>query len=140
MAYTTHGHHMPGTPKGNPPSGKVRCGGPEFCASCSKETVAIVMIGSQIEPEILLGDRNSNYQNRAADLVRKYVMENYLPHTQTLTFEVYVVWFCKTLKNWKALVATTMDDSRYYEVTYNGEKSETYLDAYAKIDNEVIPD
>ena len=24
--------------------------------------------------------------------------------------DVYVVWFCKTLQNWKALVSTTLSD------------------------------
>jgi uncharacterized protein DUF6275 len=49
--------------------------------------------------------------------------------------DVYVVWFAKTLQNWKALVSTTVEDGRYYEITYNGEKDETYLDVYVKADN-----
>ena len=48
---------------------------------------------------------------------------------------IYVVWFCKTLQNWKALLSTTICDGMYYEVTYNGDKKETYLDAYKKWDN-----
>lgn len=54
--------------------------------------------------------------------------------------EVYVVWFSKTLQNWKAMVSTTLPDGMYYEVTYNGDKSETYIDAYKKLDNVCIPD
>lgn len=53
--------------------------------------------------------------------------------------EVYVVWFTKTLQNWKALVSTTLPDGMYYEVTYNGDKKEIYLDAYKKFDNRRIP-
>lgn len=49
--------------------------------------------------------------------------------------DVYVVWFAKTLQNWKALVSTTVEDGRYYEVTYNGDKNETYIDVYEKQDN-----
>ena len=52
-----------------------------------------------------------------------------------VNFGVYVVWFCKTLQNWKALVSTTLPDGRYYEVTFNGDKNEMYLDVYAKVDN-----
>lgn len=143
MAYTSHGHHMPGTPKGNPPSGRKRCGGPEFCAECSVEVVKQVMLGSRIEPEILLGDNSTNYQHQAMGMVRSYVLDhlNYgSASAKDLEFEVYVVWFSKTLQNWKALVATTFHDGRYYEVTYNGDKGETYLDAYVKIDNQVILD
>lgn len=48
---------------------------------------------------------------------------------------VYIVWFCKVLQNWKALVSTTLNDGMYYEVTYNGDKEEYYLDAYKKWQN-----
>lgn len=49
--------------------------------------------------------------------------------------DVYVVWFCKTLQNWKALVSTNVSDGIYYEVTHNGDKNETYVDVYKKWDN-----
>ena len=58
-----------------------------------------------------------------------------------LTMEdVFIVWFSKTLQNWKALVSTTVSDGMYYELTHNGDKDETYLDAYKKWDNKCIPD
>lgn len=49
--------------------------------------------------------------------------------------DVYVVWFCKTLQNWKALVSTNVSDGMYYEITHNGDKDETYVDVYKKWDN-----
>lgn len=52
--------------------------------------------------------------------------------------DVYIVWFSKTLQNWKALMSTTIDDGRYYEATHNGDKAETYLDVYVKETNQVI--
>lgn len=52
--------------------------------------------------------------------------------------DVYVVWFCKTLQNWKAMVSTTVSDGMYYEVTHNGCKNETYLDAYKKWENVTV--
>lgn len=48
---------------------------------------------------------------------------------------VYVVWFCKTLQNWKALVSTNVSDGMYYEITHNGDKDETYVDVYKKWNN-----
>ena len=54
--------------------------------------------------------------------------------------DVYIVWWSKTLQNWKALVSTTISDGMYYEVTYNGDKQETYVDAYKKWKNKRIED
>ena len=54
--------------------------------------------------------------------------------------DVYVVWFSKTLQNWKALVSTNVSDGMYYEVTYNGDKKETYIDAYKKWQNKRVVD
>lgn len=49
--------------------------------------------------------------------------------------DVYVVWYCKTLQNHKALLSTSVSDGMYYEITYNGDKHELYLDAYKKWKN-----
>lgn len=55
-------------------------------------------------------------------------------------FQVYLVWHCFILGNWKSLIATTMDDGMYYEVTYNAAKKEMYVDSYMKVSNIMIPD
>lgn len=49
--------------------------------------------------------------------------------------DVYVVWYCKTLQNQKALLSTPVSDGMYYEFTYNGDKNELYMDAYKKCEN-----
>lgn len=51
---------------------------------------------------------------------------------------VFIVWLCKTLQNNKALLSTTISDGMYYELTYNGDKGELYLDAYKKWENKSI--
>jgi Family of unknown function (DUF6275) len=56
-------------------------------------------------------------------------------HVRFSNDDVYVVWSCKVLQNWKALVSSTLPDGMYYEVTYNGDKQEAYIDAYKKFDN-----
>jgi hypothetical protein len=70
-------------------------------------------------------------------LVANYVMDH-LDKSDDIDFSidnVYVVWLCKILQNNKALLSTTLLDGMYYEVTYNGDKKEFYLDAYKKFEN-----
>lgn len=54
--------------------------------------------------------------------------------------KIRVVWFCKTLQNWKAMIADISDGGMFFEVTYNGNKSEAYIDAYKKFDNVYVKD
>lgn len=54
---------------------------------------------------------------------------------EVLAEEMYIVWFCKTLQNWKALVSTDVINGVYWEVTHNGDKNETYVDTYFKSSN-----
>lgn len=85
---------------------------------------------------------NADYQYKA----RKIVMEYYngaaaaLRDPQLLFGDVYVVWFCKTLQNWKCLLSTNMPDQTYYEVTYDGDKKQAYLDVYRKAMNITVQD
>ena len=78
------------------------------------------------------------------DIAKKIVLDYAKAHidvtdnVQTTLDNVFIVWFCKTLQNWKALVSTTLPDGMYYEVTYNGDKKEVYLDAYKKFENRKI--
>lgn len=86
--------------------------------------------------------RNDAMLDRAKELVVRYFNEQ---SERTDNFkltkdDVFIVWFCKTLQNWKALVSTTVSDGMYYEVTHNGDKGETYLDAYKKWQNVRYPD
>lgn len=53
-------------------------------------------------------------------------------------FRVLIAWKCKTIQNYKYLIITTLPDNKYYEVTYNGDKEEFYLDVYEKQDKKII--
>ena len=77
-------------------------------------------------------------------LCKKIVMDYTNEHldksdnVQITEDNVFIVWGCKTLQNNKALVSTTLFDGMYYELTYNGDKKEVYLDAYKKFENKAI--
>lgn len=73
-----------------------------------------------------------NVQKEALDITRK-VLQDSCGYTSDVVAEdkMFVVWSCKTLQNWKAIVGGT-DIKELIEVTYNGDKSETYVDVYEK--------
>ena len=77
---------------------------------------------------------------KAIQLVRNYVTEHLDKSDPEPDFEVYIVWKCKVLQNRKYLISTSLFDGMYYELTYNGDKREWYLDAYKKFQNIVIPE
>lgn len=83
---------------------------------------------------------NKNTMKLIKETIRDYVNEHIdkTDKMQITVDDVYVVWFCKTLQNWKALASTTVPDGMYYELTYNGDKDEMYLDAYKKFENRCI--
>lgn len=75
---------------------------------------------------------------KALYIVNNYI-KNHLDKSDTIPkFETYIVWKCKTLQNWKWLISSTLWDGMYYEVTFNGDKNEFYLDAYKKFENQSI--
>lgn len=81
---------------------------------------------------------NSEFVQHCIEEVKKYVNEHLDKTDNIKEFDVYVVWLSKTLQNNKALLSTTLPDGMYYEVTYNGDKQELYLDAYKKFENRCI--
>lgn len=78
--------------------------------------------------------------DKVIKIVRAYIIEHLDKSNPIPEFEVYTVWKCKTLQNWKYLLSSTLFDGMYYELTYNGDKKEWYLDSYKKFENRKIPD
>ena len=71
---------------------------------------------------------NDKFLKRAKKCVADSVVE-------LIEEDLYIVWFCKTLQNWKALISTDAINGLYWEVTHNGDKNETYVDMYTKTNN-----
>ena len=80
-------------------------------------------------------NKMANFDEISMNLVRDYA-KNHLDNSDgDVDFNVYIVWKCKILQNWKYLISTTLSDGMYYELTFNGDKQEWYLDAYKKFEN-----
>ncbi len=84
--------------------------------------------------------KNNDFEKLCIKTIVDYFNEN-AEKTDNIKISeenVFIVWSCKTLQNNKAMVSTTVSDGMYYELTYNGDKKELYLDAYKKWENKCI--
>ena len=79
-----------------------------------------------------------NVQKVSLDITRK-VLQDSCGYTSDVVAEdkMFVVWSCKTLQNWKAIVGGT-EIKELIEVTYNGDTEEAYVDVYDKKLNTVV--
>lgn len=147
MAYTSHGFQISGTPshEGARPA-MFRCGGPRLCKRCSEEVVAYWAANPpapEKKEDMPTSNIHDDFQLKARTIVLGLVKER-LEKTDTWVdvklHDIYVVWFSKTLQNWKALISTNLPDGKYYEVTYDGDKCQTYVDIYIKLENIRVKD
>lgn len=79
-------------------------------------------------------------QEKAINAARTVLFNEFDYNANEITpDDMFIVWFCKTLQNWKALVSG-VNIKEYIEVTYNGDKQETYVDVYQKACNQCLKD
>lgn len=71
----------------------------------------------------------------AISLVNQYLADTYdiIPYG----YNVFVVWKCKTIQNVKFIVGTNYNNN-FFELTFNGDANELYIDVYEKIDKVTI--
>lgn len=81
---------------------------------------------------------NTEFMEKCKMEVCKYHNDNANEDDYISMEDVYIVWMVKVLQNNKALAATNKEDNRYYEITYNGDKNEMYVDAYKKEENKLV--
>lgn len=86
--------------------------------------------------------KSQEFIEKAKTIVQSYAIEHldeFDRKNLTRVPDVYVVWYAYELGHNKAMLSTNLLDGMYYEVTYNSNKNEIYLDAYKKFENKCFP-
>ena len=68
------------------------------------------------------------------EAVAQYYKDCYAADKVISIDDINIVWFAKTLQNFKALACTKLVDQSYFEVTYDGIRDLVYVDSYTKVD------
>jgi hypothetical protein len=148
MTYTKHGYHIPGSPDDPlPPMHRARCGGPmELCKECNRE---IVVWQEKQRTESRLAEPTSHLDHQlkakigAVEVFNKEVMLDHgaVGQGPVTVDDLYTVAFAYILGNWKCwLSSDAWVDTSYFEVTYNKEKGQMYVDHYRKVTNTMFED
>lgn len=74
--------------------------------------------------------KSQEYETKCKKALVKILKEKY--ESNLKTDDLHLVWFAKTLQNFKCVLIDLLDNQRYYECTYNGDKDELYVDIYEK--------
>lgn len=77
-----------------------------------------------------------NPSNAPIKILNEYI--NFYQGISPEKYTIYIVWSCKTLRNRKWILYTSLPDNILYELTYDGYKDEYYLDEYQKLSNTTV--
>lgn len=83
-----------------------------------------------------------DHQLRARLMVAQYHNKQVINTDQMLltTDDVYVLSYSYLLGNYQCVISTVVPDARIYKVTYNWQKSLTYIDVYDKWESVSVRD
>ena len=91
-----------------------------------------IQLGFDILPSVCLGSFNNKEENMDSRKFKELAMNAVFQVNPNIAIsEMFVVWMVKVLQNNKALIGVHHSPC-YYEVTYNGDKKELYVDEYIK--------
>ena len=89
--------------------------------------------------------RNKIFDMEPVDIAKALVCEVYNEKLSSVDDEALMpinlnlVWFCYILGGWKVLLVPTIRQPQpYYEVTFNTNDGEAYIDTYHKVGNRKI--
>jgi hypothetical protein len=76
---------------------------------------------------------------------KQTAVDNYNQHRNKRTLPmltvdmVHIIWFSKMVDSWKAMVASAVAKGLIWEVTYDGETNQVYLNIYKQLNDVKIP-
>jgi len=108
-----------------------------MCTICKTEAEAYFSNRGEMANNAPIEKRD--FVARAKQVLIQY-LDEYENGADEATYEIFVVWFTKTLQNWKVMMITTLREEMYYEVTHDGNQKVTYVDTYQKVENAIVPD
>lgn len=137
MAYTGHGHHIPGSVLGNGPrpTNVARCGGVNMCPRCMADVQTFIKNSSSSEVKPKKIDC-IDYAMEAKKALIRYIDVTTSSLDEKSAFEVYTVMFSKTLNTWRALMITDMPDIIMYEIVGDGKS--IHVNEYMKTRSVVL--
>ena len=75
----------------------------------------------------------------AIRIVKEYIYNHLEDQNCIPEIHLTILLKYKIIQNRKYLISPTYPNGMYYELTYNGDKREWYLNTYKHIDNQCIP-
>lgn len=75
-------------------------------------------------------------KEKAIELIYDYLNDKNITIDK---YNIFIVWSCYILGNRKYLISTT-DSDKYFEVTFDNNKKQWYIDEYNKVNNICIKD
>lgn len=137
MAFTGHGHHIPGTIQGDTrPTNVARCGGVNVCPRCKDDVQALMGNASPgAKPQKI---EHVDYVALAKKALVRYIDGTSISLEEKYAYEVYTVMFSKTLNTWRALMITDMPDNIMYELV--GDGNTIHVNEYMKVRSKIFED
>lgn len=134
MAFTSHGHHIPGTDYAEPGFEKIECGDFRNCGLCQRQAATVGVIVTVVD----------SYTATAEQIVRNYIVdeawENHDAGKLPEDFDTTVVWHHADPEKWEVFVKTNLDEGDLFRVTNTTKERSPRLYVYRMTANIVVTD
>lgn len=112
MAYTAHGHHIPGTDEKGKPEEVARCGGLRLCGQCKREAAAIFGVRMDRGEGLSLEELNKRFglHKAAIEGPNALRMEHATLRTEFMEFAQLLSQYLPEGRN-KSLALTALEEA-----------------------------